>query len=176
MAFLILFQEFKSTKLAWIILLNLPLAMIGGVIAIRLTSGVVSIPVIIGFITLFGIATRNGILLVSRYRNMAEKGIERKTTFLFGVRSTEDLFIVDELKELENKMPNFKFIPTISRPDPNQKWDGETGFVHLAADKHLDPGVKRQAFLCGPPPMIEAVTVVLKEKGIAADDIFYDEF
>ncbi|MBU8893067.1 MAG: CusA/CzcA family heavy metal efflux RND transporter [Bacteroidales bacterium] len=74
--FLILFQEFKSTKLAWIILLNLPLAMIGGVIAIRLTSGVVSIPVIIGFITLFGIATRNGILLVSRYRNMAEKGIE----------------------------------------------------------------------------------------------------
>ena len=74
--FLILFQEFKSTKLAWIILLNLPLAMIGGVIAIRLTSGVVSIPVIIGFITLFGIATRNGILLVSRYRNMAEKGID----------------------------------------------------------------------------------------------------
>ncbi len=73
--FLILFQEFKSTRLAWIILLNLPLALIGGVIAIRLTSGVISIPVIIGFITLFGIATRNGILLVSRYRNMAEKGI-----------------------------------------------------------------------------------------------------
>lgn len=73
--FLILFQEFKSTKLAGIILLNLPLALIGGIVAIRLTSGVVSIPVIIGFITLFGIATRNGILLISRYSHMAESGI-----------------------------------------------------------------------------------------------------
>jgi len=82
--FLILFQEFKSTRLAWIILLNLPLALIGGVIAIRLTSGVISIPVIIGFITLFGIATRNGILLVSRYRNMAEKGINVNERVLRG--------------------------------------------------------------------------------------------
>lgn len=74
--FLILFQEFKSTQLAGIILLNLPLALIGGVMAIWFSSGVLSIPVIIGFITLFGIATRNGILLVSRYRNMEEKGFK----------------------------------------------------------------------------------------------------
>jgi len=74
--FLILFQEFKSTKLAGIILLNLPLAIIGGIVAIRFSSGVMSIPVIIGFITLFGIATRNGILLVSRYQNMQKSGID----------------------------------------------------------------------------------------------------
>jgi len=73
--FLILFQEFKSTHLAGIILLNLPLALIGGVFAIWFSSGVVSIPVIIGFITLFGVATRNGILLVSRYKNMEAKGV-----------------------------------------------------------------------------------------------------
>ncbi len=73
--FLILFQEFKSTQLAGIILLNLPLALIGGVVAIRFSSGNLSIPSIIGFITLFGIATRNGILLVSRYGNMDEKGL-----------------------------------------------------------------------------------------------------
>ena len=73
--FLILFQEFKSTQLAGIILLNLPLALIGGVVAIWFSSGNMSIPSIIGFITLFGIATRNGILLVSRYRNMEEKGL-----------------------------------------------------------------------------------------------------
>lgn len=73
--FLILYQEFKSIKLAGIILLNLPLALIGGIVAIRFSSGNLSIPSIIGFITLFGIATRNGILLVSRYGNMEEKGL-----------------------------------------------------------------------------------------------------
>lgn len=73
--FLILFQEFKSIQLAGIILLNLPLALIGGVVAIHFSSGNLSIPSIIGFITLFGIATRNGILLVSRYGNMDEKGL-----------------------------------------------------------------------------------------------------
>ena len=61
--FLLLFQEFKNFKLAGIILLNLPLALIGGVFSIFFTSGILSIPAIIGFITLFGIATRNGILL-----------------------------------------------------------------------------------------------------------------
>ncbi len=65
--FLLLYQEFKSTQTAGVILLNLPLALIGGVVAIAITSGDMSIPAIIGFITLFGIATRNGILLVSRY-------------------------------------------------------------------------------------------------------------
>jgi len=73
--FLILFQEFHSSRLAGIVLLNLPLALIGGVVAIWLTSGDMSIPAIIGFITLFGIATRNGILLVSRYNNLREKNV-----------------------------------------------------------------------------------------------------
>jgi Cu/Ag efflux pump CusA len=60
--------------LSGIILLSLPLALIGGVFAVFFTSGIVSIPSIIGFITLFGIATRNGILLVSNYRHMHERG------------------------------------------------------------------------------------------------------
>ena len=71
--FLLLFQEFKSLKIATIILLNLPLALIGGVFSIYFTSGIMSIPSIIGFITLFGIATRNGILLVSRYQSLKEE-------------------------------------------------------------------------------------------------------
>jgi Cu/Ag efflux pump CusA len=72
--FFILYQEFKNTLVAFIVLLNLPLALIGGVVSIWLTSGTISIPAIIGFITLFGIATRNGILLVSRYRHMQTDG------------------------------------------------------------------------------------------------------
>jgi CzcA family heavy metal efflux pump len=72
--FLLLFQEFKSLKTTTIILLNLPLALIGGVFSIWVTSGILSIPAIIGFITLFGVATRNGILLVSRYKALQEEG------------------------------------------------------------------------------------------------------
>lgn len=73
--FMILYQEFRESSLSWIILLNLPLALIGGIFAIKLSSNVVSIPSIIGFITLFGIATRNGILLISRFTHLKESGM-----------------------------------------------------------------------------------------------------
>jgi CzcA family heavy metal efflux pump len=82
--FMILFQEFKSGKVAGVILLNLPLALIGGVFAIWISSGVVSIPSIIGFITLFGIATRNGILLVSRYIHLGKEGLSPKDRIIGG--------------------------------------------------------------------------------------------
>lgn len=73
--FVLLYSEFKSTALSLVVLLNLPLALIGGVIATYISSGVVSIPAIIGLITLFGIATRNGILLVSRYQHLRAEGV-----------------------------------------------------------------------------------------------------
>ncbi len=73
--FVLLYSEFKSAQLSLVVLLNLPLALIGGVIATYICSSVVSIPAIIGLITLFGIATRNGILLVSRYLHLRESGV-----------------------------------------------------------------------------------------------------
>jgi CzcA family heavy metal efflux pump len=82
--FLILYQEFKSSKIAGVVLLNLPLAIIGGVFAIWMFSGVISIPSIIGFITLFGIATRNGILLVSRYIALTKSMKDRTEIILQG--------------------------------------------------------------------------------------------
>jgi Cu/Ag efflux pump CusA len=82
--FLILFQEFKQIKTASIILLNLPLALIGGVFAVYFTSGILSIPAIIGFITLFGVATRNGILLVSHYETLEKEGLTLYDTIIQG--------------------------------------------------------------------------------------------
>lgn len=84
--FLLLFQEFKNVKIASIILLNLPLALIGGAFSIYFTSGILSIPAIIGFITLFGIATRNGILLVSHYKTLREHGFSMYDTVITGSR------------------------------------------------------------------------------------------
>lgn len=84
--FLILYQEFGHLKIASITLINLPLALIGGVFSIYITQGVLSIPAIIGFITLFGIATRNGILLVSRYKNLQDEGYSLMATVIQGSR------------------------------------------------------------------------------------------
>lgn len=72
--FLLLYNQFRSFAQSAVVMLNLPLALIGGVFAIALTSGVVSIPAIIGFISLFGIATRNGMLLVDRYNELMKRG------------------------------------------------------------------------------------------------------
>ncbi|MDR1984435.1 MAG: CusA/CzcA family heavy metal efflux RND transporter [Prevotellaceae bacterium] len=80
--FLLLYGEFKNLTLSAIVLVNLPLALIGGVFAIFFTSNIVSIPAIIGFITLFGIATRNGILLISNYQNAKSNNNNLRETII----------------------------------------------------------------------------------------------
>jgi CzcA family heavy metal efflux pump len=84
--FLILFHEFRQVGIASVILLNLPLALIGGVISIWLTSGIISIPAIIGFITLFGIATRSGILLISHFEDLIKGGLNLGDAIIQGAR------------------------------------------------------------------------------------------
>jgi len=102
---------------------------------------------------------------------------KRPCWLFFGCRTTKDIFYLEQFKELERKHPSFHVVYALSDElGPDEKWDGETGFIHLAVDKYLEHGIRRQAFLCGPPLMIEAVTRVLEEKGIRSDDIFYDEF
>ena len=82
--FLLLFNEFRSVRQASVILLNLPLALIGGVLVLWLSCGVVSIPATIGFISLFGIATRNGMLLVSRYNDLRAEGYTLTESVMHG--------------------------------------------------------------------------------------------
>ncbi|MGM0464488.1 MAG: efflux RND transporter permease subunit [Bacteroidota bacterium] len=82
--FMVLYQEFRNSRLAAVVLLNLPLALIGGVYAIWFSSAVISIPTIIGFITLFGIATRNGLLLISRYEALSGSNIDLKERIITG--------------------------------------------------------------------------------------------
>lgn len=102
---------------------------------------------------------------------------ERSCWLFFGCRTTKDVFYLDEFKELAKKFPALHVVYALSDPlDPGEVWDGDTGFIHISADKYLEPNVKRQAFLCGPPLMIDAVTVVLEEKGMRSEDVFYDKF
>ena len=82
--FLILYAEFRSTRTAVLVMVNLPLALIGGVAAVLLTGAVVSIASLVGFVTLFGIATRNGILLVAHYRQLLGEGVSFREAVVRG--------------------------------------------------------------------------------------------
>ncbi|OGV65827.1 MAG: hypothetical protein A2498_09810 [Lentisphaerae bacterium RIFOXYC12_FULL_60_16] len=112
-------------------------------------------------------------IIYSLYRRWPD----RSCWLFFGCRSTRDVFYLEEYRQLAKQHPNFKIVYALSDPlGPGESWDGETGFIHLAVDKKLIPGINRQAFLCGPPPMIEAVIDVLKSKGLTDAAIFYDKF
>lgn len=82
--FMLLYGEFKNISQSLVVLLNLPLALIGGVFAIFFSDGILSIPAIIGFISLFGIATRNGMLLIDRYNVLASEGHSREEAVMIG--------------------------------------------------------------------------------------------
>ena len=82
--FVLLYGEFKSVLLSLVVLINLPLALIGGIVATYISSAIMSIPAIIGLITLFGIATRNGILLVSRYGHLRAEGVSLEEAVRIG--------------------------------------------------------------------------------------------
>ncbi len=82
--FLLLFNQFRSVTQSTVILLNLPLALIGGIFTLFFTGGNISIPAIIGFISLFGIATRNGMLLISRYNDLQNEGLSVRESVMRG--------------------------------------------------------------------------------------------
>jgi Na+-transporting NADH:ubiquinone oxidoreductase subunit F len=108
--------------------------------------------------------------------DMLEKGIQREAVYFFGARSKCDLFLVDEMREMEKNLPNFRYIPSLSQPQPEDDWKGEVGRVTDVIERHIDSGEDTEAYLCGSPGMIEAVVEVLKNKGIPEEKIYYDKF
>ncbi|MBI9101942.1 MAG: 2Fe-2S iron-sulfur cluster binding domain-containing protein [Spirochaetales bacterium] len=109
--------------------------------------------------------------------DMATKGNNRKVNYFFGARAKRDLFLLDYMKELEAKLPNFTFTPVLSEPDEGDNWEGQTGFVTEAVAKYLNgSGENREAYLCGSPGMIGACVKILNEAGISDDLIYYDNF
>ncbi len=108
--------------------------------------------------------------------DMLEKGIRREAVYFFGARSLKDLFLADEMKELEGRLAGFSYVPCLSQPIPEDKWEGEAGRVTDVLDRMVGSGENTEAYLCGSPGMIEAVVEVLKKKGIPEEKIYYDKF
>lgn len=108
--------------------------------------------------------------------DMEEKGITRNTTYFFGARSKRDLFLVEEMREMEKRLPHFTYVPVLSAPMEEDEWDGLTGYVTTAVADHLKSGENVEAYLCGSPGMIDACVKVLTEKGVPEELIYYDKF
>ncbi len=115
--------------------------------------------------------------LWSVLNDMAERSVTRKVTYFYGARARKDLFYLDHLRQLAERLPGFRFIPALSMATAEDAWDGETGLITEVLERNLDENQTRtQAYLCGPPPMIDAAIPVLVRKGISEDRIFFDKF
>jgi Na+-transporting NADH:ubiquinone oxidoreductase subunit F len=104
----------------------------------------------------------------------------RKVTFWYGGRSKKELFYLEDFDGIKAKFPNFNYTIALSEPQPEDNWDGPTGFIHQVCQdeyllKHEDP-TEIEYYMCGPPPMIAAVNNMLFNIGVEKEMISYDEF
>ena len=110
--------------------------------------------------------------ILALLRSMAERGISRKATYYYGARTRKDLCFEEELHALEAALPNFTYVPALSE----EEWEGETGLITDVVTRHEESLKGAHAYVCGPPPMVEAAMVVLTRLGVAEKQIFYDKF
>ncbi|HEY4005758.1 MAG TPA: 2Fe-2S iron-sulfur cluster binding domain-containing protein [Pseudonocardia sp.] len=109
-------------------------------------------------------------------RSMAERGITRKATFFYGARTRADLCFTDELRGLESTLPGFRYVPALSEPAEGDGWDGETGMVTDVVERMSERLSGQDAYVCGPPPMVEAAIGTLGALGVDEARIYFDKF
>jgi len=114
--------------------------------------------------------------ILALLRSMAERGIDRRAAFYYGARRRRDLCFTDELTALEEKLPNFRFVPALSEPEDGDGWDGEVGLITDVVKRHETDLRRAHAYLCGPPPMVEAAMPLLASLGVPEKHIYYDKF
>ncbi len=126
---------------------------------------------------IFLVATGSGLApLMSILYQIANDGISRKTTLVFGARHKKDLFYLQEMEALKQKIPGFEVIFTLSRPEEEDRWEGERGRVTNVLEKIIKNGADKEAYLCGNPAMVESCVELLTKKGIPQELIFFDKF
>jgi propane monooxygenase reductase subunit len=105
-------------------------------------------------------------------RTMAERGIERKATFYYGARGERDLCFTGELRALEGALPGFRYIPALSHED----WSGETGLITDVVRRLSGDLSRSHAYICGPPPMVEAAVPLMAQLGVPEKHVYFDKF
>jgi Na+-transporting NADH:ubiquinone oxidoreductase subunit F len=123
------------------------------------------------------IATGTGLApIMSILRYMREEKIGRKTTLFFGTRVEDDLYCVEELRGLEKELPDFTYIPTLSRVPEDSAWEGERGRVTDLIEKLTAEGAELEVYICGSPEMVDSSWEALKKKGIPEEFVYFDKF
>jgi Na+-transporting NADH:ubiquinone oxidoreductase subunit NqrF len=112
----------------------------------------------------------------SLLEELFSQSFEKEAWFFYGARSKKDLYLTEEWEELVRQHPNFHFVPALSQPDPSDVWEGETGFIADVIARTLEDTSKMDAYLCGPPIMIETACDALSKSGMKGTNIAYDEF
>lgn len=108
--------------------------------------------------------------------SIAERGIERRIAYYYGARTRADLFHLNELESISQRLPDFRFIPGVSEPAAGDEWNGESGLITDIVDRLEGDLSDSEAYLCGPPPMVEAAIPMLSAHGVPEARIFYDKF
>jgi Na+-transporting NADH:ubiquinone oxidoreductase subunit F len=120
------------------------------------------------------VATGTGLApLRSMIKTLLRDGCQRPMLLIFGVRYENEVLYSDEFRELEKKHPNFKFIPTISRP---KTWTGEVGYVQDKLKKFVTDPEGKQIYVCGLIPMIEAVQKTAQEIGFDSKQVHFEKY
>ncbi len=109
-------------------------------------------------------------------RSMAERGVRRRVTFYYGARTSADLCFTDELAELGGRLTDFAFVPALSHAPDDDGWAGERGMVTEVVRRRETNLAGVDAYVCGPPPMVDAAVATLTALGVAENNIFYDKF
>ena len=109
-------------------------------------------------------------------RSMAEAGIDRPATFYYGARTEADLFHLDELARLAQRLPQLRFVPALSEARDGDGWTGETGLITDVVERLEDGLADVDAYLCGPPPMVDAAIALLERVGVPESHIYFDKF
>ena len=109
-------------------------------------------------------------------RSMAERGVERPVTFYYGARTQRDLCFTDELAELGARLKEFTYVPALSEPGGSDAWTGETGLITEVVKRRERTLEGFDAYVCGPPPMVDAAVVTLSALGVPENAIFFDKF
>jgi len=114
--------------------------------------------------------------ILALLRTTAERGLTRKATFFYGARTRADLCFEAELRELERKLPNFRYLPALSEAGGDGEWRGDTGLITDVVKRHASNLAGAHAYVCGPPPMVEAALPLLATLGVEEKRIYYDKF